>query len=192
MIDVLGKLFGGTAKVKILRLFLANKGEKFTIDIICKRTKVQKQTVRKELSTLIKIKLLKSTGTAKNKVWFVNMDFEYLHALESLLLGPGGSDSGFIAKKVTGTGNIKLVVVTGVFVPESQELQEPQIDILIVGDKLTKRKLDTAIADIESSIGRELRFAVFSTEDFDYRMDIGDRLVRDVFDYPHEIIIDRL
>ena len=189
MNDVLAKLFGSAARVKILRLFLANKSEKFEIDVIAKRTKVQKPTVRKELNALVKIKLLKAAGAAKQRIWAVNMDFEYLKALDNLLLGAGGTDSGFIAKKVTGAGNVKLVVVTGVFMPDADETE---VDMLVVGDKLIKRKLDSAIGDIEASLGRELRFALFGTEDFNYRMNIGDRLVRDVFEFPHEIIVDKL
>jgi len=50
----------------------------------------------------------------------------------------------------------------------------------------------TAVADIEANFGRELRFATFTTEDFAFRVDVKDRLLRDVFDYPHEIIVDKL
>ncbi len=190
MNDVLAKLFGTEAKVKILRLFLANKDDNFDLDTISKRTKVRKPTLRKELTVLTKINLLKTSGSAKKKTWVVNPNFEHLRALENLIVGHGGSDMGFIAKKLIKVKSIKLVVVTGVFMPDLSD--EAEVDMLVVGDNLSKRKIESAISEIEANLGRELRFAMFDTEDFNYRMDIGDRIVRDVFEFPHEIIVDKL
>ena len=45
---------------------------------------------------------------------------------------------------------------------------------------------------IETEIGKELRYAVFSTNDFKYRLTVYDRLVRDILDYPHHIVVDRI
>ncbi len=189
MIDILAKLFGSSARVKILRLFLANKSSQFTIDDIAKRAKVQKPTARKELNALTKIDLLDTSGKGKTKSWAIDKSFTYLRPLENLVLEPDESDAGFIAEKIKKAGDIKLVVVTGVFVPDAPE---GEIDLLVVGGRIGKRKMDTAISEIEANFGRELRFALFTTEDFNYRMDIHDRLLRDVFDYPHEVIVDKL
>ncbi len=189
MIDTLAKLFGSVARVKILRLFLANKNMQFTIEEVAKRAKVQKASARKELNTLTKIDLLDTSGKGKTKSWAIDKSFTYLRALENLVLEPGESDAGFIAERLKKAGDIKLVAITGVFVPEAPD---SEIDLLVVGGRIGKRKMDAAISEIEANFGRELRFALFTTEDFNYRMDIHDRLLRDVFDYPHEIIVDKL
>ncbi len=188
MIDVLSKLFGSAARVKVLRLFLANKIQKFDIEEVAKRAKVQKAAVRKELNALSKIDLLSTSGTGQNKKWSVNESFTYLRALENLVLESGESDAGFIAEKLKKAGDVKLVAITGVFVPEAPA---SAVDLLVVG-RLSKRKIDSAVAEIEANFGRELNFALFSVDDFNYRMDIHDRLLRDIFDYPHEIIVDKL
>lgn len=189
MIDVLTKLFGSSARVKILRLFLVNKDEQFNIAEIAKRTKVQKVVTKKEVDALEKIKLLNIVKRAKPKAWHVNNNFAQLRALELLILQPNESDAGFISQKLEATGNIKLITITGIFVPDATD---SEIDLLIVGDKIGRRKMETAISDIEANFGKELRFALFTTSDFNYRMDIHDRLLRDVFDYPHEVIVDKL
>jgi hypothetical protein len=45
---------------------------------------------------------------------------------------------------------------------------------------------------LESEIGRELRYTMLVSEDFLYRLNMNDKLVRDTFDYPHRIVFDRL
>jgi hypothetical protein len=64
--------------------------------------------------------------------------------------------------------------------------------LLVVGDKLDEKQLNKAVHEIESELGRELRFAHFSTEDFRYRVGVYDRLIRDIFDYPHRTIFDKI
>ena len=66
------------------------------------------------------------------------------------------------------------------------------MDLLVVGDNLKQGQLETTIKTIESEIGREIRYAVFETSEFNYRYSIFDKLIRDILDYPHEKIINKL
>jgi hypothetical protein len=45
---------------------------------------------------------------------------------------------------------------------------------------------------LESEIGRELRYALLTTQEFFYRLNMNDHLLRDVLDYNHRIMFDRL
>jgi len=73
-------------------------------------------------------------------------------------------------------------------------IQDPdgRVDILVVGDSMKDSRLKAAIRDLESHMGHELRYAAFSTDDFTYRLGAYDRLIRDVLDYPHQIVVDKL
>ena len=48
------------------------------------------------------------------------------------------------------------------------------------------------MSSIEAELGKELRYAVFETPDFQYRLGIYDKLIRDIFDSEHQKIIDKL
>jgi hypothetical protein len=48
------------------------------------------------------------------------------------------------------------------------------------------------IKRLEGEFGREIRYALFSTSDFRYRLGVYDRLIRDVFDYPHRLLLDKI
>jgi hypothetical protein len=85
-------------------------------------------------------------------------------------------------------GNLRVVALSGLFTGAI----ETKIDLLVVGDKLDDKHLEKSVHELEAELGRELRFAAFSTEDFRYRVGVYDRLLRDVFDYPHRTILDKI
>ena len=69
---------------------------------------------------------------------------------------------------------------------------DTRTDILIVGERLNDRVLKRAVASIEADSGTEIRYVALSAKDFRYRMDMNDRLLRDVFDYPHRKLVNKI
>lgn len=204
MNDVLSALFGSSARVRMLRLFLSNPDMTYTSKEVSARAKVHTQTVRKELNLFSKIGLIKKQqdtrvvvkGRGKNKKetsqkvsgFIVDRNFSDLSALRSLILSIAPTNDDDIIKKVGATGKIKLVIISGEFIREP----DSRLDILVVGDAVKEVRLKSAVRDLEAQMGRELRYAAFSTQDFNYRLGVYDRLIRDVLDYPHHIIVDKL
>ena len=82
-------------------------------------------------------------------------------------------------------GRVKLVIVSGVFIKND----DSRADLLIVGDRLKKSKIEFGIRKLEAEIGTELVYAVFDTKEFTYRLNMYDKLVRDIIDFPHEILL---
>ncbi len=117
----------------------------------------------------------------------LNGDFLYLSVLQNLLLN-APTRAKDIFERVRPTGVIKLIVVSGIFVGD----WEGRLDILIVGDRIRETALRTRMRTLEAEIGRELRFTMLATDDFLYRLNMNDKLVRDVLDYPHKLMLDRL
>ena len=121
-------------------------------------------------------------------MWYLNDKFPYLQEFQRLLLDTSLKNSKPILKKIAKIGKLKAVVFSGIF----KELPDSTIDILVVAEGSKKSTADSVMASIEADIGKEIRFAVLDTEDFKYRLGVGDRLIRDVLDYPHEIVLDRI
>jgi hypothetical protein len=63
---------------------------------------------------------------------------------------------------------------------------------LVVGDNIKRGKLENVMKTLESEIGKELKYAYFGTEDFKYRLSMCDKLIRDILDYPHKKILNKL
>ncbi len=193
--DTLAKLFGGPARVRMMRLFLLNESVSFELEDITSRSRVAKATARKEINALmgmgfIKNKLITKEGYrgAKKKVqaWQLDPTFQYLEPIRDLLVDPHILLEEDMLKRFRPIGKIKLMIVSGVFVGESKS----RIDILLVGDKFRKNVLQQVIKGLEAEIGKELDYVIFDTDEFKYRVEMRDKLVCDVLDLPHERLID--
>jgi predicted nucleotidyltransferase len=177
-------IFGGEAKVKIMRLFIFNPTLTFSPIDVASRAKEKMGVTRKELRMLTKAGLIKR----RTKGFILDSSCIYLEALENFLIDATPITTKEITKKVSRTGNIKLILVSGVFLHD----RDSRIDILVVGDRLKQAKLLSVISSIEAELGRELRYAAFETADFEYRLGIYDKFVRDILDYPHEKVLNKL
>lgn len=190
--QILEKLFGGAARVKIMKLFLFNPEMIFDKRDILHRAKITSANFNKE------IRLLSDVGMVKKKIFYkegkktqgfhLNVNFGFLKNLQTLLINNEPLQHGDISRRIGKTGKVKLIIVSGVFIQND----DVRLDLLVVGDEMKDRALKTVIATMESEIGKELRYANLSLEDFKYRYSIGDRLIRDVVDSPHEVIVDRI
>ena len=188
--ETLSKLFGNETKVKIMRLFLFNPEKVFDVKEIIERTQADSSKVRKEMSNIEKMGLIKRRATKKGNGngFTMNTQFSYLSPLQNFLVNLEPLQPKEIIKKITKLGNIKLIIVSGVFIQE----HESRLDILVVGDAVKKGALENVIRVLESEIGKELRYAHFTTEDFKYRISMYDKLTRDILDYPHKKILNKL
>ena len=187
--DYLEKIFGGAPRVKLMRLFLFNATTAFLPKEIFTRTKVDPARARKELNFLLKVGLIKKTTRSNGKVvWGINEKFPYLAEFQHLLLQTSLITPQSIIKKLSKIGKLKLVILSGLF----KEQAESRLDVLIVADNAKKTSADVIMSNIEAEVGKEIRFAVLNSADLKYRLGVGDRLIRDVLDYPHEVVLDKL
>lgn len=182
--EALGKLFGSLARVKVMKLFLFNEDTIFTKKEVSKRSKVSQSVTSKEINLLVKSGLLKKRKAG----FFLNRSFHFLNPIKELLMYSAPMNEKEISKRLSGIGKVKAVVVSGVFIQEP----ESRLDILVVGDDISQNRLKTVIGNMESEIGRELKFASLETSDFKYRQGVCDRLVRDVFESPHKVVVDKV
>ncbi len=193
--ETLAKLFGGQARVKIMRLFLLNNNSAFEIEEVVSRSRVTKANSRKEVNALlamgfIKQKLVTHEGSrgAKKKLpaWQLNPMFPYIDSIRDLLVDPSLLLREDLPARFKQIGKIKLMVVSGIFIGSDKS----RVDILIVGDKLKKNIIQQIIKGLESEIGKELDYVVLDSEEFKYRIDMYDKLVCDIMELPHDKVID--
>lgn len=186
--DPLGKLFGSPARLKLLRLFLFNDDVPFSAADVAFRTKVSKDAVRKELSALVSIGVVRRKAGKSGTEYCASRKFPYYDALQAFVRATTNLGDSDMVSAIKRAGNVRLIVLSGLFTGAL----ETKVDLLVVGDKLEDKPLETAIRSLEAELGRELRYASFATEDFRYRRGVYDRLLRDIFDYPNRIIHDRI
>lgn len=194
--EILEKLFGSLAKVKLIKLFIFNPEAQLTKDDVISRAKVGQSEVRRALSVLIKLGLVRQKKiwiegvSNKRKVngYILNTDFAFRKELQTFLLETASIKDRDIIEKIQRSGRLKLVITGGVFLQN----WDGRLDLLVVGDNLKQNKVEQAIRTIESEMGRELTYAIFETEDFRYRYGLYDKLIRDMLDFDHKVILDKI
>ncbi|MFA6432857.1 MAG: hypothetical protein WCV82_03565 [Candidatus Paceibacterota bacterium] len=202
--DTLNAIFGSLTKVKILRLFLFNPETPFLLSEIAYRTQVPSSAVKKELIHLVSADILRkrvvlkrvetksrdklSVKKARGSGYFLNMKFPHLEPLKNLLTVSSISADESLVKRFSHVGKLKLMIVAGVFIQN----WDSRVDLLLVGEGLNLHKVEHVIRGLEAEIGKEISYSSFETQDFEYRMGIHDRLVRDIVDGPHTTLLDRL
>lgn len=186
--DSLAKLFGSAARLKLLRLFLFNDDLTFLAADAAFRARLTKEATRKELTQLVNAGIIrKKTGKAPLG-YQADKRFTHFDALKVFLRTTTDVSDSAIVTSIKKAGTIRLVVLSGLFTGSL----ESKVDVLIVGDRMEEKPLATAIHMLEAELGRELRYACFSSEQFKYRLGVYDRLLRDVFDYPNRVIVDKI
>lgn len=186
--EPLAKIFGSPSRLKMLRLFMFNQNVSFTLAEIAERAKLTPVTVRRELGDLLAAGLLRKKGARAAARYKVNPRFEHLVAFDTFIRESTNVRPQDILLALRRIGTVRLAVLSGFFTG----MIEPQIDLLVVGDHLDERILATAVRSLEAELGREIRYASFATDDFKYRRGVYDRLLRDIFDYPHRLLIDKI
>lgn len=177
-------IFGSDAKVKIMRLFIFNPTQAFTAGEVASRAKVSHGVTRREVLNLAKAGLIKKRARG----YVLNPNYVYLPAIGNFLIDAIPMTEKEIVKKLGKVGNVKLVLISGVFLHDP----DSRVDMLVVGDNLSQAKLQHAISSIEAELGKELRYAAFETSDFQYRLGIYDKLIRDILDARHHNILNKL
>lgn len=185
-------LFSSKARPRILKLFFQNEKGSFTSKEVAKKCQISQESAQKELKKLSKIKLLQKSKNKTSKggkySYSLNPKFSSLAELRALVLAMPVFSLKELTNLFKKNSGLQLVVIAGVFLKENRS----PVDILLVGKKPKRSKISKLIKKIESQMGKEIRWSLMTTEEFNYRLGINDRFLKDIFDYSHKKIIDKI
>lgn len=185
------------AMVKLLRLFLFNPSGIFSIEDILRRARLVRHTARVEITTLERAGIIKRKTTfstipsgKRRRVQGYTLDhtFPKLPALQEFLFETAPLDSKTVMRHLRKAGKLDVLVIAGVFT----RTFDARLDLVVAAAAPQQSKIENAVRTLEAELGVEIRFAAFTTEDFMYRLGMYDKLTRDLFDYPHHILVDRV
>ncbi|MDB5260062.1 MAG: seg [Candidatus Nomurabacteria bacterium] len=195
--ELLSRLLGGVDRVKIMRFFLHHDDGTFTPKDIVDKTKSKNNIIRKELGALSAIgfierkrtRTISKNGKGKEILGYrLNQSFPHNQALKDLLFDFELLDKRELASRFKTVGRIKLFIVSGVFVGE----EKSRVDILIVGEAIKKPKAEKILETLSAELGREVVYSIMDVEEYEYRYKMYDKFVRDIFDMPHEKVVDKI
>ena len=196
--DILSELFSD-ARIKVMRLFLHNPQELLDVGEAAERLALDRRAVQNEIRLLTRIGFLQAAGRGRearggaagaSKRWTANPDFELLRPLKILLMTEAPLSNAALLKRFDAAfgSRLKLIVLAGIFLGQDNA----RADILLVGDGVHRTRLERVVRSLEADFGHSVNFVYFTSEEYDYRMKMSDRFLRDILAMPHETLVNRL
>lgn len=187
------QLFGSKTRVKLLSLFLNNPNRQYYVREITRKIDEQINSVRRELSNLLTIGIVKS-DSANNKLYYeVNQEFQYYNSLRSIFTSVAAEapalqdtkEDDEVAKKLRATGAVELAFLTGTFVREFSS----GTDLFVMGD-VNRARVAKVVDEMEAELGREINFTIMTPDEYRYRYNLNDRFLMGVLDAKKIVLID--
>lgn len=211
--NMLGHLFGSTARVKILKQFLFNPEEKYYIRQLARKLKLQVNSARRELENLESFGILTSApiaevedlmenlpyiaaeeldaaednGGQEKKYYRANPDFVLFEEIRSLIIKAQILYGKDFINKLKKAGSIKLLIFTGKFVNRP----DMPVDLLIVG-RFNKPKAARLIKALEEELGREINYTLMDSKEFKYRREVSDVFLYFIWENKKIVAIDEI
>ena len=209
MIDA---LFGSKTRVKLLKLFLNSPDNSYYVREITRLIDEQINSVRRELSNMLKIGIITSENVENKLYYKVNQMYPHFIPLRAIFSdeeipiaevqaakisdNTKGSTSAFSSsdsnpevkyynKIFEGLTGAHAIVIAGKLVRGSAS----PIDILIIG-QVPNTKLKTIIKSIERREEIEVNYTVIAPEEFHYRISVRDRFIGEILDTKFTVIKD--
>ena len=188
MSEILEHLFGSRERARILRFFLQNPEQQYSFSEIVKKNMIRSNPAKKELLNLVRIKFVFIRTRKGKKYYQLNQEFNFYPELKNLIAKSNVYPQCKSLGKISKVGNIKLAVISGVFI----SYHKSKADMIIVGDAISKNKLRNLMNNLEAEIGREINFVLMTMDEFKYRLNMLDKFVLEFLEGPHEEIINKI
>ncbi len=179
------RLLTSTTRAKLLKFFLFQTDGRANLATTVATLGLKKSPVEKELLQLARMGILIKKQT-KDKIFLVNYAHPLVEPLRIFLEATTLPTDREIKDAFRGVRGLSLLIASGALARESRS----SIDLLIV---VAKNPHDPhiiqAVKRAERLSALPLRYAVFAAKDYEERIQAYDRLLRDVFEFSHRIII---
>ncbi len=183
----LERLFGSRTRVKLLFLFTNGIRRPYYVRELTRLTKERVNSIRREVENLRRIGLLSTHVRKGKKYYVVNPKFILLEELSRLTAKTGKPLQDRLFEGVRRVGNVKLVLLTGIFT----QTRHAPTDLLIVGE-VNETNLRGFVSGIEEELGTEINYTVMTSTEFEYRKNMNDNFLREIYKVSHVELLNTL
>lgn len=184
----LDALFDSPIRVRLLKLFLFNQERNFDVKTIAGILNIATGLITKHLKNLSETRFIILKKIDNKQIFKTNKNFVFYDELRELIAKASPASKDKMLKRLKNLGKIKLAALSGIFLNSDNS----HADLLLVGDKIKSSKFNRFLKELEAEVGKEINCALMTTEEFYYRYNMYDRFVRDILDFKHEKLINKL
>lgn len=183
---MLERLIISKVRLKVLRTFLLNQESSYHIRALVRILEEEINAVRRELKNLELFGIITSKHQANKLVYSLNPDCIFINELKALFL-KDDEEVKRINEVIGKLDKIESLIMTKSYIKKEYQSNE-DIDMLLIG-RPDMNKLAKEITKLEKELGRELRMAVLSPEDFDFKKKRRDKFLIDIMEGDKIVLI---
>lgn len=182
---MLERLLNSKIKKRLLNIFFNFPRRSFSPTELKHMTETSVSAVATALREFVRADLLRVAARGQRRFYALNVHYQWHDELRDLVTDAEQDLTDEVARKLKNIPDLKVLVLSGIF---SLQPQQP-VDIFLVGDSISRARLERALDEIEAHTGEPINYTLLGAEEYQYRKLMNDRLIRDVFDYPHIAVI---
>lgn len=170
----------------LLAFLLLAPCRSFSAKELAKRLHISEKTLHSLLHEFLQDSMIKQFTRDRVKLYIINSKHKLLTDIKISLVKNQKSyeDELFIA--INKLGEVKAAFLSGIFTGQPQL----PVDLLIVG-KVNLSKLDHFLKQCKTMIGVDINYSIMTPDEFKLRVNTFDRFIKDIFDYPHIVVVDK-
>ncbi len=175
-------------KAKAIIFFLNHQERGFNVRELEKM--LHSRNLNPHLNDLVKAGFLRSFSKKSSKFYILNSKSSLIADFESIISKQRIKTKQItdpLEKAILKVKGLKVAVLSGLFVGDLNAT----CDLLLAGP-VSQRSLDNLISKVEDMVGGEVNYALFDSSEYQYRKNIFDRFMKDVFDNRHSIILEKI
>lgn len=172
---------------ELLAFLLLAPARSYSSKELAGRLHITEKTLSPLLKEFLDDSLIKQLVRDGAKLYIINQRHKLLPEIRASLVKNQNpyEDELFVA--IAKLGEVKAAFLSGALTGNP----ELPVDLLIVG-KVNLPKLDAFLKQCKTVLGFDINYSVMTPDEFQLRRDTFDRFIKDIFDYPHLVVVDKL
>lgn len=164
-------------RVKVIEAFFQQPDEMLYVRELTRMINEEINAVRRELDRLLECGLIKSEQRGNRLYYSLNKRYLFFQELQQIVAKSTGLGRKLrrLRRKL---GTIDYAMFSGRFIRGLKPVRD-EVDILIIGDVVLS-ELEALMKEEQARINRELNYAVFSLEEFEFRKARRDPFVMEI------------
>ncbi|MBD3279472.1 MAG: hypothetical protein GF390_02045 [Candidatus Pacebacteria bacterium] len=164
-------------RVKLMKLFFQDPQEMYYVRQMTRKIKEEINAVRRELDRMLDYGLLKSEERGNRLYYRLNSRYLYFQELQQMVAKSTGLGKR-IRRARRKLGSLSFVMFSGKFI-KNVDVNPEEVDVLVVGEVVLP-ELEKLIKTEQKKLGREINYAVFNDNEFEFRKTRRDPFIMDI------------
>ena len=181
------EIIDSVPKSAIVSFLLLAPGRGFSTIELSKRLSLRSAAITTILPELVKANILIGYSRSRVKFYALNLKNQAMVQLQGYMAKHNKKYDDELMKAIAELGDIKGAFLSGVFTATPQL----PVDLLLVG-KVNLSKLDKFLKNSKKMMGLDINYSIMTEQEFKLRRHTFDRFIKDIFDYPHLTVVDKL